>query len=106
MVEFFGDKRGLGHIEYGSNTPSNESQQIGDASSDSPSQVQEELNDELQDESEHTKSKRKREISQELHRQRQAHRQKKADVASGLVTMGEVLAKGLVDAAICQAIFR
>ncbi|KAG9416499.1 hypothetical protein AC1031_000899 [Aphanomyces cochlioides] len=60
------------------------------------------MNDELRDESEDATSKRKREVAQEIQRQRQARRQKKTDVASGLVTMGEVLAKGLVDAANIQ----
>ncbi|ETV67588.1 hypothetical protein H257_16187 [Aphanomyces astaci] len=80
MVEYFGDKRGLGHNEFGSSA-----ERAIDTESD---KAEEEFGDVEASVDTTRPSKRSKPSSASA-----------ASVASGLVTLGETLAKGLVDAA-------
>ncbi|KAG9411870.1 hypothetical protein AC1031_017504 [Aphanomyces cochlioides] len=92
LVEYLGDKSGLGHREFGSSDRSinaNSSSLSGDAVEGIPSHTS---NDESHVES----SKRKREAALEVQRQR---KKRKVDIGAGMVQMGETLANGLIEAA-------
>ncbi|KAF0716774.1 hypothetical protein DYB28_007548 [Aphanomyces astaci] len=80
MVEYFGDNSGLGHNEFGSST-----ERAIDTESD---RAEEEFGDVEASVDTTRPSKRSKPSSASA-----------ASVASGLVTLGETLAKGLVDAA-------
>ena len=89
MVTFFGDKKGLGDIEFGSEEPclgssANNTEEIIDAEED-----------------EVVTKKRKLEIQSEIERQRNSRNTtpKKNNLNDGLAALGSTLAKGLVDAA-------
>ncbi|KAH9147836.1 hypothetical protein LEN26_004659 [Aphanomyces euteiches] len=77
LVEFFGDKNGLGHNEF--------------ASSGDLDEPIENLSDDI--------GRIKRVRLDEQKRQKKERRQNIANVADGLASLGQTLAKGLVDAA-------
>ncbi|KAG9400727.1 hypothetical protein AC1031_010166 [Aphanomyces cochlioides] len=95
LVEYLGDKSGLGHREFGSSDRSinaNSSSLSGDAVEGIPSHTSD-------DESHVESSKRKREVALEVQRQRKKRKQLKVDIGAGMVQMGETLANGLIEAA-------
>jgi hypothetical protein len=96
LVEFMGDKCGLWHVEFGS---SDSTQQVEDDSMESTADPLIGTQNESDASLDASHSLRKRMVAQEIQRQRKLRRQSKMDVGMGLVTMGETLAKGLVDAA-------
>ncbi|RHY43682.1 hypothetical protein DYB34_009155 [Aphanomyces astaci] len=98
LVEHFGDKTGLGHYEFGTSDPPSPAKSVDDTS------TADGLKDDVTnvDDACHESNgpgKRKLELQQEMQRQRERRKKGKIDVASGLVSMGEIMAKGLVDAA-------
>ncbi|ETV68339.1 hypothetical protein H257_15662 [Aphanomyces astaci] len=93
LVEHFGDKTGLGHHEFGTSDPPPPAKSVDDTS------TVDGLRDDVTnvDDTCHGSNgleKRKLEVQLEMQRQRERRKKGKIDVASGLVSMGEIMAKG------------
>ncbi|KAH9099029.1 hypothetical protein LEN26_016399 [Aphanomyces euteiches] len=91
LVQYFGDKKGLGDLEFGD--------EVGSAlESDHESSEDSESSTENK-----TRKRQIQEVIKQQRKQREPRKQNKNDVANGLVSLGNTLAKGLVDAASMSA---
>ncbi|KAG9402734.1 hypothetical protein AC1031_007341 [Aphanomyces cochlioides] len=87
LVQYFGGKKGLGDLEFGD--------EIGSAL-----ESDHDLSEESESSTENKTRKRQiQEVIKQQRKQREPRKQNKNDVANGLVSLGNTLAKGLVDAA-------
>ncbi|CAK4948896.1 unnamed protein product [Aphanomyces euteiches] len=95
LVEYLGDKSGLGQREFGSSDRS-----INASSTSLSGDAMEGILSHTSDDKSHVESsKRKHEVALEVQRQRKKRKQLKVDIGAGRVQMGETLANGLVEAA-------
>jgi hypothetical protein len=92
LVQFLGDKTGLGDIEYGDEANSDDECIVDDGSNSDVSINSGVASEQLK--------KRKVQIEiDEQRKRRSSTPSKRNDVSNGMITMGSALAKGMVDAA-------
>ncbi|KAG9406290.1 hypothetical protein AC1031_002615 [Aphanomyces cochlioides] len=90
LVAVFGDKRGLGDVDFGSENPNelDDGYEVDDSSDDIDKTLKRKLDQQVE--------------ADKQHNQRKRSKAEKTSVAEGLATLGSTLAKGLVEAASIQ----